>query len=727
MDEWLSKILRMDLLDSLEQNEEPKRFLGMIQRLADLFSSQSEGPADDRNVCEGLVRIIIEETDFEDCSIVLWDPDSKRLSLKAVYSVDDLLGDGSARSHKPNLSLDSEEGIAGRVFRMQSPFFVENGMSDMSPSETWSMASGVSMVCLPLMDLGVLNISSTHPRRFSNQDRRNWELISRIIGLLLRWTPAPAEEACIPSKPLSPEISNGKIHSHPAPPETSRDLPLPQQVMENTPQGICLLDTCGNIIAVNQSIEHRHGLSASEFKGRSPAIMFANPAKFDQLFEKVKASRAQELIDVSMVGREGESYAADVNLVPLSDASKKTNGYLLVVQDMTKRNTLAERLVQGEKLAALGIMAGGVAHDFNNLLMAILGNIQLMLPSITDEDIHKRLHNIEKAVQEGASTIRRLQKFTERTRDPRQISSQADVREAISDVIELTRPRWKDAMERSGRSIRFQLDISPGCHASISDSDLREVLTNLVFNAVEAMPEGGIITVSCKPLNGEILLEFSDTGVGMDSGVMARIFDPFFTTKGVGSSGLGLSVSWSLIARCGGDIRARSTPGKGTVFEIALPKAAPSPKVEQARKSGPFPESYRLLVVDDDPEILEILQDMLRLKGHRVTATDSGPEALHLIKSEDFDLVLTDLGMPALSGWDIAKSVKAKDPHIPVILVTGSGDRYEEDDPTASGVDRILSKPFNWEKLLETVADLINSVSKEAPEPPLSGFDHMTN
>jgi signal transduction histidine kinase/CheY-like chemotaxis protein len=455
--------------------------------------------------------------------------------------------------------------------------------------------------------------------------------------------------------------------------------------------------------------------------------MFANPAKFDQLFEEVKASQARELIDVSMVGREGESYAADIHVVALSDDSGKTRGYLLVIQDMTKRNTLAEKLVQGEKMAALGIMAGGVAHDFNNILMAILGHIQLMLPAITDEDIQRRLHNIEKAVHEGASTIRRLQRFTERNRDSRQISSAADVSQAVSDVIELTRPRWKDAMEHSGRSIRFQLDVSPRCYASISDSDLREVLTNLVFNAVEAMPEGGIITVSCKPLNGEILLEFSDTGVGMDSGVTARIFDPFFTTKGVGSSGLGLSVSWSLITRCGGDIRARSTPGKGTVFEIAIPKAAPSLKVEQACKPGPFLESSKLLVVDDDPEILEILQDMLRLKGHRVTATDSGPEALHLIKSEDFDLVLTDLGMPALSGWDIAKSVKAKDPHIPVILVTGSGDQYEEDDLTASGVDRILSKPFNWDRLLETVADLLNSLSREAPESPLPGFDHMIN
>jgi PAS domain S-box-containing protein len=726
MEEKLSKILRMGLLDALERNEEQRRFLGIIQRLAELLPPKSEEPAFDRHVCEGLVRLIIEETDFEDCSIVLWDPDSKHLSLKASYSVDELLGGDSVKSHKPDLSLDSDEGIAGRVFRTQSPLFLEDGMSDALSPKTCSMASAASMVCLPLIDSGVLIISSTHPRRFSSQDRRNWELISRIIGLLLRGT-VTSKEGFISVTPFSPNTRYGKPHSHPDTPVTSRDLPLPQQAMKNTPQGICLLDACGNIIEVNQSIEHRHEINSSMLKGRSPAILFTNPSEFDQLFEHEKASQTRELINVSMVGCKGESYPADVNLVELSDATGKTSGYLLIIQDMTKWNVLTEKLIQGEKLAAMGIMASGVAHDFNNLLMAILGNVQLMLPTITDEDIQKRLHSIEKAVQGGAATIRRLQKFTERTWDSRQVSSVADVSEAISDVIELTRPRWKDAMERSGRSIRFQLDTSSRCFASISDSDLREVLTNLVFNAVEAMPEGGVIAVSCKPVDGEILLEFSDTGVGMDSEVMARVFDPFYTTKGVGSSGLGLSISWSLITRCGGEIRVRSTPGKGTVLEISLPKTGPSLTVERACKPEPSPESSKLLIIDDDPEILEVLRDMLRLKGHRVTATNSGPEALHLIESQDFDLVLTDLGMPAVSGWDIAKSVKAKDPHVPVILATGSSDQYDEDDLTASGVDRILSKPFNWDRLIETVADLLNSVSKEALEPTLPSHDQAIN
>ncbi|MCU0587028.1 MAG: response regulator [Syntrophobacteraceae bacterium] len=715
MDETLSSILRTGLLSSQERDEESSRFLGIIGRCAELFSFQSEEPAEDR-ILKELARIIIEETDFENCSIVLWDPGADHLSLKAAYGLDDLLGSGTVGNRHRDLAFDVGEGIAGRVFQMRSPFFLENAVSDPLPPKRGATVAPISLVCLPLNDLGVMNISSAQPRCFSSQTRRNWELISRIISFLLGGALAsrgPGQARL----PISPDLKNGKSHSHSAEREPAQDLPLPQQALESTPQGICLLDSIGAIVQVNQSIERRHGLSASQLKGRSPAILFASPSEFEKLFREVSAFQAQELTNVSMMTREGESYPADVNLVRLLGESGTTSGFLLVIHDMTKRNVLAEKLIQTEKLAALGTMAGGVAHDFNNLLMAILGNIQLMLPAIADDEIQRRLHNIEKAVQDGASTVRRLQKFTERSRDSQMPAASVDVAEAINDVIELTRPRWKNAMERSGRSIRFELSLAPACFASISASDLREVLTNLVFNAVEAMPEGGVITLSCRESGDQILLEVSDTGVGMTKEVSGRIFDPFYTTKGVGNSGLGLSVSWSLIARSGGEIRARSAPGRGSAFEISLPKASPLPGASVSCRSPSTPRFFRLLIVDDDPEILEILRDMLRLKGHRVTATADGHEALRLIDAEHFDLVLTDLGMPSVSGWDIARRAKARSPKLPVILITGWGAQYEEDDLTASGVDHVLSKPLSWDRLLEAVTDSLNPVITESTGP----------
>ena len=190
-------------------------------------------------------------------------------------------------------------------------------------------------------------------------------------------------------------------------------------------------------------------------------------------------------------------------------------------------------------------------------------------------------------------------------------------------------------MERSGRTIDIQIDIQPNCLAAINASDLREILTNLLLNAIDAMPQGGIITFRSYLQGEQVFLEVSDTGIGMSKDVAERIFDPFFTTKGIGNSGLGLSVSWSLISRYGGDIQVKSKPGKGTTFIIKLARAEAA-KAQIVSKTGEGSSSYRLLLVEDDLEILNLLRDMLRLKGHRVVAMSDGEKALELDRFEPF-------------------------------------------------------------------------------------------
>ena len=182
-------------------------------------------------------------------------------------------------------------------------------------------------------------------------------------------------------------------------------------------------------------------------------------------------------------------------------------------------------------------MAGGVSHHFNNLLMAVLGHVQLILPQIEDEEIRRRLQNIEKAVYDGSNTVRRLQRFTERERDPKAAASPIDVEEAVKDVVELTRPGWKSHMEMSGHTIDIKLDHALNCFAMINASDLKEVLTNLLLNAIDAMPQGGVVTFRSYCKGEEVFLDVGDTGIGMSKDVAERIFDPFFTTKGIGNSG----------------------------------------------------------------------------------------------------------------------------------------------------------------------------------------------
>jgi PAS domain S-box-containing protein len=701
MDQTAREIVRAGLFETQSQQHETIMFLVMVGRLAELLSSDL-GLA---QICQELTRIIIEETGFENCSILLWDPQNDCLSLVAADGLENLLGGGAVQEYNGDLKFAAAEGLAGQAFVSKAPIFVEDSARETIPLKAGSVVWPTSLACLPLLEVGVLNISSFHPQRFTMQTRRYWELIGKIIGYFLVGVSLQG----VKGDGLQGRLKiahRSKDGTGDDGGEVSESIRLTEDAIEYIPQGICLLDADGNVSKVNGSIERCYGGNASELIGRSPSVIFHDPGMFEALFKKVASSPVEEMTDVSLVNAEGTLYSADLNLVKMSK-NGTVRGYLLVINDVTKKKAFAEKMLQAEKLAALGTMAGGVAHDFNNLLMTILGNIQLILPQVEDEETLRRLKNIEKAVHDGANTVRRLQKFTESDRHHQLVPVAADVNEAIKDVVEMTRPRWKNAMEKHGHTIQFKMDFGPSCYSRIHVSDFREVLTNLVFNAIEALPEGGTIAISTKSLKDMIVMEVADTGIGMSQDLAAKIFDPFYTTKGIGNSGLGLSVSWSLIARAGGEIQVASKPGKGSLFTIKLPKADPPRKDSLPLDQRKLPTAQRLLVVDDDLEVLGILQDMLRFKGYRVVTATDGEKAVEMIEKEDLDLVVTDLGMPGISGWEVARTVKAKDPKIPVVLLTGWGSQYEEEDLGNKGVDIVLSKPLSWEKLTESIDKLL--------------------
>ncbi len=696
MDPLVNEMMRMGLLGAKGQCDEMSQFLAIIQRFAEAVSQHQETDT----ACQHFVRIIIEETGFENCSILLWNQAARRLLLVAAYGLDDQL-EVASRRYRQNLRFASGQNISGQVFSSGQAVFIGNTAEHPIPEVEDAVVTPISLACLPILHLGVLNLSAYHPEEFTHQFRRNWEMIGNTIGHLIiglqRAREAGQRMTADVGKPENGTQANQK----------SGAGHISDLILDFMPQGICILDTEGKIVRFNRSIEKIQGDRLSEITGRSPAVLFQDPGCFEKLFAKASESDPGQVerTDVNLMNSTGETYLADINLVRLTDEGSPS-GYLLVIEDITRKKAFSDKIIQSEKLAALGTMAGGVSHDFNNLLMAILGHIQLVLPRIEDEEIRRRLQNIEKAVFDGSNTVRRLQRFTERERDPKAAAPNIDLEEAIKDVVELTRPRWKNVMERSGRSISIKTDLAPNCHAAINASDLREVLTNLLFNAIDAMPEGGVITFRSY-FNGEqVFLEVSDTGIGMSKEVAEKIFDPFFTTKGIGNSGLGLSVSWSLIGRCGGDIQVRSKPGKGTTFIIKLTRAE-ALKAQIANKTDEVSSTYRLLLVEDELEILHLLRDMLRLKGHRVVAISDGEKALELIDSSHFDLVLTDLGMPVISGWEIAKRAKEKNPKTPVVMITGWGAQYEDVELTSRGVDLMLAKPLSWDKLLNSIEKLL--------------------
>ena len=374
-----------------------------------------------------------------------------------------------------------------------------------------------------------------------------------------------------------------------------------------------------------------------------------------------------------------------------------------------------DQIVQAEKLRAMGEMASGVAHDFNNLLAVILGNIQLLLHQLDHlrpEEIRERLRVIEQSSNDGAETIRRIQEFTGVKRDKE--FTLLPVNEIIEEVINITQPRWKDQAQKKGIQIELIRKFGEVPSVLGNPSELREVFTNIIFNAIDAMPEGGQLTVSTQSQSeGWVEVSISDTGIGMTEEVRKRVFDPFFTTKGVTSSGLGMSVSYGIIKRHGGEILIESEPGRGTKFVLHLPMGFGEKELEE-KVLKPIKEVHpaRILVIDDEDYVRDILSQMLRVKGHQVVVASNGEEGIERFKNEIFDLVFTDLGMPKISGWEVGKTIKKMNPKVPIVMITGWGMELNREKMKESGINLLISKPFQFDQVIALVSEAMELKEK---------------
>ena len=369
-------------------------------------------------------------------------------------------------------------------------------------------------------------------------------------------------------------------------------------------------------------------------------------------------------------------------------------GMLAIVRDMTTQREIEAQMHQSERLTALGQMAGGIAHDFNNLLQAILGYAQLMARSPGNADVVRRgLDVIEKAANGGAETVRRIQKFARLRPDEPFVTM--DLNQVVRDSLAITRPRWEEKKVKGGVPLQLELELGPVPVVMGRPAELNEVITNLVLNAIDAMPKGGTLRIRTRlGDHRHAVITVADTGMGMSEEVRKKVFDPFFTTKGEEGTGLGLSVSHSIVERHGGDLKVDSRTGEGTTFTITLPIGM-NPSGEAAPGGEPGIERKgRILLVDNDPQVLSILGEMLKDAGHHVLPVPSGPEALRVFVPSGFDLVITNVGMPEMSGWDVAEQLRARDPNVPVIFITGWG-LQEEDQARCRrlGISALLFKP----------------------------------
>ena len=395
----------------------------------------------------------------------------------------------------------------------------------------------------------------------------------------------------------------------------------------------------------------------------------------------------------------------------LGTALKNARLYSDLERSYSELRETQDQLVKSEKLRALGEMSAGVAHDFNNIMGAILGRAQLMKSRVDDQAIIRGLDIIEQAAMDGASTVRRLQDFTRLRTD--EVFNRVDLAQVIEDTLSLTRARWEDGAHVNGIQYSVTTQYEPILPVAGVSSELREVFTNIIFNALDAMPGGGKIHIHTGMEGNKVFVHVRDTGRGMTDEVRTRIFDPFFTTKGIKGNGLGMSVAYGIVTRHKGEIEVESEYGKGSTVKVTLPVNLEVTQQDSAIEVPSQRKIGRFLVIDDEAPIRELLAEMLVQQGHEVLTASGGKEGLEIFRDQVPDLVITDLGMPEISGWDVASTVKEINPSSSVILMTGWGITLDKDKARDRGVDVVVAKPFQIGEMQKVLHDIIESRHSE--------------
>lgn len=362
----------------------------------------------------------------------------------------------------------------------------------------------------------------------------------------------------------------------------------------------------------------------------------------------------------------------------------------------------AADMERAEKLRVLGEMASGVIHDINNMLGAILGRAQLVRMKTDVEEIKRHVEHIEMIALQAGETVKRLQDFTRQ--GSRSDSQTVDLNAVIADGMQVTRHRWETQAQERGIFYTIDTELTEGSTVTAIHSEMVDAVANMILNALDAMPSGGPLHLSTLRRDGTCYLIIRDEGIGMTPEQAANVFSPFYTTKGDEGTGLGLAVVYGIVKRHNGDVRVDSAPGQGSKFTISLPFAQTEqvqpPTTDEVVDQG----HRRVLLCDDDTTILDVIGEALRDVGHDVRTCDAGAQAIVAMEDGQFDVLITDLGMPGVNGWDVARRARQLDPPLPVIVISGWGASITQEQLDGAGVSMILPKPFRLEQIRQAIS-----------------------
>jgi two-component system cell cycle sensor histidine kinase/response regulator CckA len=494
-----------------------------------------------------------------------------------------------------------------------------------------------------------------------------------------------------------------------------RQAAVVAQLASSASDPIAMLDAGGSVVWINEAMAEAAGIAPAAAAGRAFTELLSPDARAKVTAELARAFGGEPRFFETAIARSaGGEVWIFATLTPLFDDTEPA-GVLVVGRDITGHRRAAERAAEADKLRALGQLASGVAHNFNNALSVILGRAQLLARRVADPAVLKDLGVIEQVAHEASHTVRRIQNFARRRRQ--ETLEPIDLRALVGETIEMTASRWRG--EADARGVRYNVEYLAGTGGAVvhgNESELREVFVNVIFNALDAMPNGGDLTISVDGDGASVVVRVADTGAGMDEEVKGRVFEPFFTTKGSKGTGLGLAVSYGIVSRHDGSIDYESAPGYGTVCRVTIP--ARDPRLAERTDGGEQVSrgaghgKADVLVVDDDPTVLAIMSDALATRGHSVRRATSGEQALELLRERPAALVLTDLAMPGMNGVALAQAVRSSWPATRIVLMSGAD--VAADDASADGgaIDMTLAKPFEIDELYDVVESAIAPVGK---------------
>jgi PAS domain S-box-containing protein len=497
-------------------------------------------------------------------------------------------------------------------------------------------------------------------------------------------------------------------------------------LFETMTQGVVYQDAEGRITAANPAAERILGMSLDAMRGRVPSdprwrTVYIDGTEFagdsHPCMVALRSGEAVRDVVMGVFNPKVDDYVwININAVPQFRAGeRRPHQVYTTFEDITaqrraerERATLDGRLRQQERLEAIGQLAGGVAHDFNNLLMPIIGFPEMMLNSpqlLGDrQQVETSFRSILAAGKDAKEVVRRLREFYR----PADLEVEpVGITDLVQQVVALTEPVWKAQACADGKTITVETEFHAVRPVRGNAAALRELLTNLLFNAVDAIPRQGTITVATTEDEAQTTIEVSDNGTGMDEAVRRHCFDPFFTTKGKKGSGLGLSVCYGVAASHGGRIDAGPRPGGGTTFTLRLPRVAGGTLIAKEPVFGKLAAGWRVLIVDDDDVVRTLLSAYATHAGCLVEMAGSGEAGLGKLRGNCFDVVITDLAMPGMDGGELAREVKRLSPGTAVLMVTGFGDLMNHKKENPEGVDEVIGKPVSASALLQAIERVV--------------------